>query len=114
MSNADVRNALAAAISTVEGLKGYPARPNLINVGDGWPQWRGAQRGDDRIAFANTWMVVIALPADELTADDQIDQYGEPLFEALSPLLYITAVEPAVLPMSGTDTYALQITGTTE
>jgi hypothetical protein len=114
MTNAEMRAAIAAAVSEVEGLTGYPKRPGSINAGDAWPLWRGAARGDDHMAFTNSWMVVLALPGDEDEADVWIDRYGVDLFVALSPLLFITAVDPALLPMSGTDTYALQITGITE
>lgn len=113
MTNAEMRTAIAAAVSTIDGLTGYTKRPDSINVGDVWPRWRGTARGDDRM-FVNTWVVVVALPGDEDTADDWVDLYGPALFTALQPLLYITAFDPAVLPMTGTDSLALQITGTTE
>lgn len=109
----ELRTAIATAVSAIDGLTGYPKRPTSISDGDVWPQWGGAARGDDRL-FVNTVRVVLALPGDEDKADEWIDLYGEQLFEALSPLLYITAFEPAVLPMTGTDSLALQITGITE
>lgn len=113
MSNATTRAAIAAAVSTIDGLKGYAKRPDSIASGDAWPRWRGAQRGEQRL-FVNTWSVVVALPADEDIADDWADQYGEQLVDALSPVLYVTDIDPAVLPMGGTDTLALQITGIAE
>jgi hypothetical protein len=114
VNNADMRAALAAAVSSVDGLTGYPKRPDAVSAGDGWPRWRGATLGDERIAFTNTWVVVVALPGDEDTADEWADLYGPALFVALSPLLFIDAIEPALLPMSANDTYALQITGISE
>lgn len=113
MISQELRTAIAAAVSAIDGLTGYPKRPTSINVGDVWPRWGGANRGDDRM-FTNSVVVVLALPADEDQADALIDLYGEQLFDALQPLLYVTAFEPAVLPMTGTDSLALQITGITE
>jgi hypothetical protein len=114
MTTDEFRTAVATALSTVDGVKGYAKRPGAINVGDGWPRWGGGHRDVGAIAFEETWHVIVAAPGDEDTATEWCDAHRDALFAALSPLLYITALEPALLPMAGTDTYALQITGTAE
>lgn len=107
------RDAIASAVSTVEGLTGYRRRPKAPKVGDAWPLWRGSERSDGW-AFVQTWMVVVVLPGDEATADEWADQYGAPLFEALEPVMFVDKIEPAAIAASSTDMYALQITGRTE
>jgi hypothetical protein len=113
MTNTQTRLDIAAACTTVTGLTGYPKRPLSIKPGDCWPQWGGSDRVQAR-AFEETWRVLIALPGDEVTADEWADTYQGDLINALSPVLYIDRIEPALIPMSGSDTPAVMITGRTE
>jgi hypothetical protein len=113
MSNADTRAAIAAAISTVDGLTGYVKRPTAMKPGDGWPQWRGAARADG-FGFLETWAVLVVLPDNETTADEWADSHGYALATALEPVMFVESIAPATIPASGNDIYALMITGRTE
>lgn len=113
MSNAQTRQAIADALSTVDGIKGYPAKPSALNEGDAWPQWRGGVPHAG--AVENTWAVLVVLPqADDITADTYADAKGEALLEALRPVLFIDSLAPASLGPDTSPIYALLITGRSE
>lgn len=113
MGNADVRLAIAAAASTVSGVTGYAKRPTSLNIGDAWPQWRGAERVDG-MGFLETWQVFLLLPSDEFTADGYADTLGYPLAEALRPVLFVDSIVPAEVATSAGPLLALMITGRSE
>lgn len=108
-----MRADIAAAVSAVDGLHGFAKRPNVLNTGDAWPQWSGAERSDGAL-FANTWRIYIVLPSDETTADEWADLYGDLLAEALAPVLFVDTIAPALLAAGTGDVYALMITGRAE
>jgi hypothetical protein len=110
MNNAATREAIAEAVSTVEGLTGYVKRPTSSRPGDAWPIWRGAERAE-AWSFTNTWSVVVALPSVASAADEWADSYGEAIVDALRGILHVTDIAPAVDPMGGNEAFALQITG---
>lgn len=113
MSNADTRQAIADALSTVSGIHGHPARPDALNEGDGWPQWRG---GVPRAhAVEGTWAVLIVLPsANDVTADAFADSHGEALLDALRPVLFVDSIAPAEVTTESGPLYALMISGRSE
>lgn len=114
MSNADTRQDIADAMSTVDGITGHASRPSALNTGDAWPQWRGADRAGGH-AFTNTWNVLVVLPsADDVSADAFADEYGEALIDALRPVLYVDSFTPATTPSEAGDVYALLLTGRSE
>ena len=113
MSQATTRAALAAALSTVDGVTGYVKRPTTPKPGDGWPLWRGSERGAGW-AFTAGWAVLIVLPGDEAAADAWIDAREAALFEALEPVMFVDRLDPAAVPVAGTDAFALMITGRSE
>ena len=114
MSNAQTRQNIADALSTVAGIKGYTSTPSAPSVGDGWPQWRGADRAGG-YAYTNTWIVLIVLPnQDEVTADAYADEHLELLDDALRPVLFIDSIAPAEIPAEGGPLLALLITGHSE
>lgn len=114
MSNADTRDAIAAALSTVTGVIGYARRPAVMKPGDGWPQWGGNEHAGGA-AFIESWAVLIVLPAaDEVSADEFADSHGTALLEALQPVMFVDGMKPATIPASGNDLYALMITGRSE
>ncbi len=113
MSNAETRGDIAAAVSTVDGLKGYVKRPNVLNTGDAWPQWRGGEVAEGGQVM-NTWAVLVVLPSDETTADEWADLYGQQLADALVEVIYIESIAPAAVSTSSGDMYALMLTGRSE
>lgn len=115
MSNAQTRQDIADALSTVAGIHGYAARPSTLSEGDGWPQWRGGvpRRG----AVENTWAVLIVVPqADDVTADAFADSHGAALIEALETrdVLAVDSIAPAEIATEGGPIYALMISGRSE
>jgi hypothetical protein len=113
MSNAATREAIAAAVTAIDGLKGYAKRPTSLNTGDAWPQWGGAERSDGAL-FVNTWRVYVVLPSDETTADNWADEYGDLLADALEPVMFVDTIAPALLAAGEGDVLALMITGRAE
>lgn len=108
-----MRADIAAALSAIDGLHGYPKRPDAPNTGDSWPQWSGAERSDGAL-FVNSWRVYVVLPSDETTADEWADLYGDLLADALAPVLFVDAIAPTLLSAGTGDVYALMITGRAE
>jgi hypothetical protein len=114
VSNSETRQAIADAVSTIVGLKGYARRPNAPKPGDAWPLWRGGERADGHVML-NTWAVVLLLPGDEERADSWVDQHGDDLFDALEThAMSVDRIVPATTPLAGTDAFALMITGRSE
>lgn len=114
MSHADTRAALAAAINTIDGLKGYAHRPTVFKAGDAWPQWRGGERADVGFVFSNTWVVIVVVPTDERTADEWSDVYGDDVCGALEPVMYVESQMPIEVPAEGGAMLALAFTGRSE
>lgn len=94
MSRQAKRAEIAAALSTVDGVRGFPARPNTPTTGDAWPRWGGSERDDISGQFVRTWMAVVQLPADDTAADAWIDAREDALWAALDPVGWITGFEP--------------------
>ena len=116
MSNAETRQAIAEAMTTVAGITGYPTTPSTPRVGDAWPQWRGAERAGGS-AYTNTWNVLVVLPQDdEVTADGFADTHFDDIHDALEPVLFIDGMQPAEIPVSDQSRpmLALLITGRSE
>lgn len=113
MSNDVTRINLAAALSMVTGIVGYPRRPTAFKPGDAWPQWAGSAPGGNRW-FEETWHVLIILPQQEASADVFADQHQANLITYLSPIIHIDTIAPANIPANGSDLLGLVITGRTE
>lgn len=102
------RAAIAAALSTADGVKGYAYRPTTPKPGDAWPLLGALERADG-LAFTASWRVLVFLPQNEVTASEWIDIHHEDLVDVLAPVGFVDRIEPVVLSASGTDQYALQI-----
>jgi hypothetical protein len=114
MTTAATRQDIATALSTVPGLHGYPARPTVMTVGDGWPQWAGRTYAGGH-AYANQWNVLIVLPqTDDVTADSYADEHGEQIIDALRPVMFVDGLQPAKIPVEGAELYALLVSGRSE
>src|SRR6266542_1189359 len=115
MSLAAKRLALAAALSTVDGITGYPKRPTVITVGTAWVLWRGMEPdSDQRIAWRHTWAVAVVVGDSEDAADALVAERADTLADALHYELYVTSIQPSVLPAEGGQMYALTLTGECE
>lgn len=109
MSLTGDRTAIAAALSTVEGVTGHAKRPGAPRTGDAWPLLGGLEHADGA-AFTVTWRVLVALPSDEVAASDWLDAHVYDLVDALVDLGYVDQLVPVLVTIGNTDTHALQIT----
>ena len=106
----EARTAIAAALSTVDGVTGYPKKPSTPRAGDGWALWGGAERWEGAGPFVTTWRVLIALPPDEAAADAWIAGHLDDLIDALQHVAHIDRIDPAIDKVAGNDAYRLQLT----
>lgn len=109
MSLVGDRAAIAAALSTVDGVTGYEKRPTTARPGDAWPLLAALDRAGGW-SFTVNWRVLILLPQDEGKASKWIDDRHEALVDALEPVAYVERIEPVLIQANNTDQYALQIT----
>ncbi len=114
MSNADTREELAAALSTVDGVTGHARRPRAPRPGDAWPQWAGAERADGQ-AFLQAWNIIVVCSQGTADAADAfLDEHGDALADALLGAIFVVSMTPSLLKADGDDLYALTINGRTE
>lgn len=115
MNNA-TRQALATAVSMVDGVAGWPYAPKNRGVGDAWPMWSGASRADGSVAFEMSYSVIIvaAAQSDPQAADEWIDAHLDALHDALEPVMWIESITPVEIPSEGGAMLGLQITGKRE
>lgn len=116
MSIAAAKTAIAAAVTAVDGLTCYPARPRVLKPGDCFVRWGGWERADGS-AFMATYSVTIVLPqSSEDAADAFAYQVADLVADALQPLLFVTAFVPTSLAVEGQTRglFALTITGRSE
>lgn len=91
--NPALRQELADALSTVDGVRGFAKKPSAYKSGDGWPLWSGAERWEGSGMFVSTWRVFVALPTDEVAADTWIADRFELLIDVLQPVAHVDQVE---------------------
>ena len=77
---------IAAALSAVDGLTGYPSRPDNVVAGTAWPEWVSRRWLNQPAggARANQWRAYVALP--NATAGGTIDA-ADPLIEEVGQAL---------------------------
>jgi hypothetical protein len=109
-STTGTRAAIAAALSTVSGVRGSAYQPKTVRTGQAWPEFVGATRGPGD-AWEATWRVMVVLSADPTKASQQIDTLSPLLVDALDPLIFTDAIDVGTLTTSGGETTVIQITG---
>lgn len=113
MSLTSIPDEIAAAVTTVPGVKGHVVRPGAPNVGDAWSLLSTAARMSGT-AFLVAWYVRVLVPQDEGAARVWFQERWPALFEALSPVGWVSEFEPIIVPTGAGDMYAFQITIQTE
>lgn len=108
MSVTDARAALAAALSTVTGVKGYEFRPGSVKAGAAWPLLDNLERGPGD-SFSGQWRVVLTLGGDEKTAQDKLDTLLPLVTAALDPTAYVESARPIVFQTGAGDMFAAEI-----
>ena len=109
MSLAEDRSALAAALSTVDGVTGVAYRPPVLAPGTAWPLLGQIARDVD---FQVTWRAVIILPTGERKASDWFDANYQVVADAIeeSDFGYLEQVEPGLVATHAGDLEAMIIT----
>ncbi len=86
------RSEFAAQLSSVDGVRGFEWRPSAPKPGDCWPK-RGRSEHPGAGVLQTNWTLVLVLPADEQKSEQWINDRLEALFDAISPIAYITGFE---------------------
>jgi hypothetical protein len=110
------KEAIAAALSTIEGITGYSGRPDALNPGDMFVRWGGWVRADGD-AFLATWSATLVLPqGSEQDADAEAYRVADLIADALQPFMYVTEFAPTSIPTAGSarGMFALTVTGRSE
>lgn len=104
------RNAIAAALSTVPGVRGYAYRPPAPREGDAYPTLPTLDL-DRGLVWRPTWTVNVILPADERSASTWIDANFLAIVAALrSGNGFPESAEPALMQTPDGPLYVLEIT----
>lgn len=83
--NAESREAIAAAASSVAGVKCTPYYRQSLKPGDACVRLQVRTRSANGFGYVDTWQVWLALPQDVAAAEKWLDQHGPALVEALDP-----------------------------
>lgn len=114
MSFATDRQTLATVLSEVDGVTGYAVKPGALQTGDSWAQLAGlAEPGNAPGAgpVEVSWRVVVVLPQDVTAALERFEELAVPVWEALQPEAYVSAIELATVPVPGSVALnAMQVT----
>lgn len=109
MSIVNDRAEIAAALESVDGVKGYVKRPKAPKPGDAWPLLPDydLQAG---LVWRPTWRVIVVLPADEAAAAEWMDDHFLPIVAALRVPAFPESAAAGVMQTSGGDLLILEIT----
>lgn len=109
MSLIEDRQAIADALSTVEGVTGHTYRPRTLPAGTSWPLLQTLNRGP-AYDFEATWRVVVILPGDEIRASEWFDAHHEAVAEALTDVGHVDPIEPGLVATDAGDLEAMFLT----
>ncbi|GAB3817464.1 hypothetical protein [Kribbella italica] len=100
MALSATRTAIAAALSAVDGVTGYVARPTVWGSGDAVVFLDRLEKVEGVITQA-TWRIVLLLSGDEGVAIDQLDTLFDPIIEATRSEIFIDSASPELIPSEG-------------
>ncbi|MBM0274132.1 hypothetical protein [Micromonospora tarensis] len=109
MSLVGDRAAIAAVLSTIDGVTGYASRPSVLAAGDAWPLLGPLDRASG-YSFTATWRVFVIIPSDEVKASEWLDAHVDELVEALLPVGFVDQILPVAVTTEAGDLLAAQIT----
>lgn len=112
--SAESREAIAAAMSAVDGVNCTPYFRQSLKPGDACVRFGTSVRAQNGFGFVNTWEVWLALHQDIATGEKWLDDHLPSLLAALDPELVVTSVTPAELLLGGTSTNGVIIAGARE
>lgn len=90
---ADTRAAIAAALSTVDDVRGFTKKPVSRNAGDAWPSWAGGLHVTGGTYGELSWTVYVLVPGDEDARETWISGRLEALTVALLEVVWVVGVE---------------------
>ena len=92
-----VRESLADAASTVDGISVTPYFRQSTKPGDGYVRLDRTNRDSTGFGFINVWQVLIILPGDLAGAEKFLEARVEALLEALNEEVIVISVTPQQL-----------------
>lgn len=95
--SAEVREALAAAANTVDGVHCTPYFRQSVKPGDAMVRLDRMTRDTSGFGFMVTWQVVVALPTDLSAAEKWLDANTDSLVAAIGEEMVVTTVMPQQL-----------------
>jgi hypothetical protein len=91
------RDAIAAALSTVDGVVGSPAPPDVVTHGSAWPTWVQAATGT-YCTLTDTWHVFVVLPnANAAATVEGSDQLVDAVWGVLLDIGEVSVVDAATI-----------------
>lgn len=93
----EIRNALAAAANTVEGVKAQPYFRQTTRAGDAFVRLDRWARDTTGFGYMETWGVCVVLPQDLEAAEKYLDEKLDALVSAIEKVLVVTTVTPSRL-----------------
>lgn len=106
-----IRDDIATAASTVDGVTVEPYWRQDTQPGHGWVSLARSDRDDTGFGFMDRWTVTIALPQDVRAAEEWIEEHRDALTAAVASELVVTALVPATLTFDTGTTPGLVIEG---
>ncbi|MFT4189846.1 MAG: hypothetical protein QM621_14875 [Aeromicrobium sp.] len=100
MSRAEVRDALAEAASSVDGVDVSPYFAGVTAPGAGFVRWDRSEQPNP-FGFVGYWNVVVLLPQDLAAAEQMADELFAPLTAALAPHMRVTGAQMQQLTIPG-------------
>lgn len=113
MGNAETRQILAGAASTVPALTGHPYYVQNVGVGDVLVDVVETSHPNPFGGLV-TWSVTLICPSELHAAQRYHDDHASALKTALDPHMTVTAVRPQTMLFGGQELPVVVITGTRE
>jgi len=110
----NVREALAAAANTVDGVKVSPRFRQYARPGDGSVRMAGLVRDAKGFGWIATWQVWVLAHEDLSAAEKWMDERAVELAEVLSEHMVVASVAPQQLNVGGKTIACVVIEGTRE
>lgn len=107
------RQTIADALSTVDGVTGYPKRPKVVKAGDAWALINQLTRGPGN-AFEIEWRIAVLIGPDVGTATDKFDSLIPEVTQALVHVAYVDSARPIAIPIEGGELYGAEILARSE
>lgn len=95
--SAEVREKIAAAASTVEGVRCSEYFRQTTKPGDALVRLDRLNRDETGFGYMAVWQVVVMLPQDLAAAEKWLDEHTDFLITAISEELVVTTVTPQQL-----------------